>query len=138
MIKSSQSTLKGGIFTHLVKSLDKKPGSAWSQSQFGGSGLDDRQTPFVLFGKCEHRLWRSVTFDGEHHRVNLEIYCGEEGLESAKGYAGNIIAALHGADFPIKGHALIEIQFEQASYIKKAGRNEYLARLLFTVLTIVD
>ena len=92
----------------------------------------------MIFGSHETRVWRSVTFDGEHHRINLELQCGDISLSKSKAYAHDIIACLHGAEFSLKGHALIEIQHEKADYIKRADKNECMVRLLFTVLTVSD
>lgn len=138
MHKKAANILTGGIFTHLVNTLVETDEKIWEKSDFGGAIDCQRCRPYMVFGKRDTRIWRSVTFDGEHHRINLELYCGDVRLRKAKIYAHDIIKTLHGADFPLKGHALIEIQHEQAEYIKLADRNEYLVRLLFTVLTVAD
>lgn len=138
MHKKAANILTGGIFTHLVNTLVENDEKIWKKSDFGGAIDCGRCRPYMVFGKRDTRLWRSVTFDGEHHRIYLELYCGDVRLQQAKIYAHDIIKTLQGADFPLKGHALIEILHDQAEYIKLADRNEYLVRLLFTVLTVAD
>lgn len=79
-----------------------------------------------------------MTFDGEHHRIELEVYCGAVTIKRAKSFIKDIVTSLHDADFPLTGHALIEIQYDQAEYIKMTDNTEYMVRLLFTVLTVSD
>lgn len=138
MHKKTANILTGGIFNHLINTLSENDEKIWKKSDFGGAIACERRCPYMVFGKRDTRLWRSVTFDGEHHRIYLELYCGGVRLRKAKMFADDIIMTLHGADFPLKGHALIKIQHDQAEYIKMADRNEYLVRLLFTVLTVAD
>ena len=138
MQENSSHILVGGIFTHLVNNFVVKSHHIWTKNDFGGSIGAHRSMPYMIFSKRETRPWRSVTFEGGHHQIWLEVYCGEVSLKQAKLYALDIIDALHGADFPLKGHALIEIQHDQAEYIKLADKNEFLVRLLFTVLTVAD
>lgn len=138
MQKYAKGILIGGVFTYLVNSLTEKGDKIWSKNQFGGEKNDHRQQPYIIFAECESRPWRSVTFDGEHHKLHLDVFCGDVSQVQAEAYAGKIISMLKGADFPLKGHVLIEIQHEQAKYIKKTDKNGYLVRLLFTVLTVCD
>lgn len=138
MQKKAIGTLLGGLFNHLVKSLTCNKDNVWEKTQFGGAVSPFRSYPYVIFGKQESRAWRSVTFDGEHHRIELEVYCGVVTIEKAQSFIKDIVTSLHDADFPITGHALIEIQYNQADYIKMADTTEYMVRLLFTVLTVSD
>ena len=138
MQKKAIGTLLGGLFNHLVNDLTYQKDTVWEKNQFGGAISPYRPCPYVIFGKQESRAWRSVTFDGEHHRIELELYCGAVTLNKAKSFTKDIVTSLHDADFPLKGHALIEIQYNQAEYIKIADNTEYMVRLLFTVLTVSD
>ncbi len=138
MQKKAIGTLLGGLFNHLVNSLIYEKVTVWEKSQFGGVVSPTRLCPYLIFGNNDSRAWRSVTFDGEHHRINIEIYCGAVTLKKAKTYVEDIVFNLQGADFPLNGHALIEIQYNQVEYIKMADNTEYMARLLFTVLTVSD
>lgn len=138
MQKKAIGILLGSMFNHLVNSLTCHRDTVWEKNKFGGVVSPYRPYPYLIFGDHESRAWRSVTFDGEHHRISLEVYCGAVTLKKAKSFIKDIVTSLHGADFAIKGHALIEIQYDQAEYIKIADNTEYMARLLFTVLTVSD
>ena len=138
MQKEAIGTLLGSIFNHLVRSLTCHKDTVWQKKNFGGLVLPSRPCPYLVFGDNDSRAWRSVTFDGEHHRIKIEIYCGAVTLKTARIYVMDIVSSLQDADFPLKGHALIEIQYNQAEYIKMADNTEYMARLLFTVLTVSD
>ena len=138
MQKKAIGVLLGSMFNHLVNSLPYNKDTVWDKNKFGGMVSPFRPYPYLIFGNNESRAWRSVTFDGEHHRITLEVYCGVVSLKKAKSCVKDIVTCLHGADFAIKGHALIEIQYDQAEYIKTADNTEYMVRLLFTVLTVSD
>ena len=69
MQKKAIGTLLGGLFNHLVNSLTCHKDNVWEKNQFGGAVSPFRSYPYVIFGKQESRAWRSVTFDGEHHRI---------------------------------------------------------------------
>ncbi len=138
MEHSARKSLLGGIFNHLVTSLVIKENSRWENHQIGGAYDKNRVFPFLIFGDCETRPWRSVTFDGDHHRLYLELYSGDAEHDKTEGYVTSVINTMNDADFPIKGYTLIELQYEKTQYIKKANKNENLVRLLFTILTVCD
>ena len=129
--------LKISIFKYLLSRLPKDS-KFWKHESFGGVDDGMRNLPYVAFGKSETRLWQSVTFDGQHHQIYLDLYCKAVEQVEAKLCACDIISALHCADFPVKGHALIEIKYEESEYTKLADRCAYHVRLKFTVLTISD
>ena len=139
MEKSISKILMGGIYTHLVHMLAGKKPKVWSYEQFGGKINAQRLHPYVIVTNTDSRIWRSVTFYGAHHRVTLDLMTPEGcSLDDAVSQSDDIIQALHGADFILQGHALIEIQHEKADYNIIADKNAYLVRLLFTILTVVD
>ena len=134
----SSATLLSEMFNLLIKLLCRD-GARWRREQIGGGYDKGRMRPFVIFGEGQVRLWRSVTFDGDHHRFEIEVY-GDRDMDGLgiRDRAQDIIDTIHGADLTLNGHVLIDLQFEKAFYKKLADQSGYLARLIFTAVTITD
>jgi|GEM_PF-4114155 len=134
----SNATLLSEMFNLLIRQLCKD-GTRWRSDQIGGGYKEGRMRPFFIFGEGQVRLWRSVTFDGDHHRFEIELYgaADMDGL-AIRNYAQDIIDTLHDADLTLNGHVLIDLQFDKAFYKKLADQSGYLARLIFSAVTIVD
>ncbi|HXV73159.1 MAG TPA: DUF3168 domain-containing protein, partial [Sphingomonadales bacterium] len=82
--------------------------------------------------------WSSATFDGQEHRLTFDLWTGQGGSAEAKKVAGCIIDRLHDADFPVPGHALVDLQFSSSEtrYLEEEGL--FLTHLVFTALTVSD
>ncbi|WP_150006814.1 tail completion protein gp17 [Iodidimonas nitroreducens] len=91
----------------------------------------------ITMGAGTSHAWHSATFDGEEHRLILELKADEQQL-SIRALAALVIERLHDADFPIPGHALIELQFE-CSETYAADKNGITScRMFFKALTVSD
>lgn len=94
--------------------------------------------PHLSLGDSVTRSWASATFDGQEHDLILDLSTAEGGSGESKRIAGAIIDALHDADFPVPGHALVDLQFESSEtrYIEERGL--FHCRLRFKALTVSD
>jgi len=94
--------------------------------------------PRVVLGDNFSKAWSSATFEGQEHDLTLHLWTNEGGSRASKEIAGVIIDRLHNADFPVAGHALVDLQFasSETRYHEDLGR--FHCRLQFKALTVSD
>ncbi len=129
--------LQQGVLNHLksCKSLADhlgKPPRIFDQT--GKTG----KFPELVMGDSTAKVWSSATFDGQEHDLNFQLWTAEGGSETAKKLAGLVIDRLHDADFPVPGHALVDLQFSSSEtrYLEEKGA--FQTRLSFKALTVSD
>ena len=84
------------------------------------------------------RAWSSATFDGQEHELAFDLWTSGGGSAESKEIAGAIIDRLHNADFPVTGHALVDLQFSNSEtrYLQEKG--VFQCHLRFRALTVND
>ena len=96
------------------------------------------EIPSLRLGLTKSSAWRSATFDGQEHEIRFYLYNREGGSNWAKETASLIIERLHDADFPISGHALVDLQFEQSQTRYLEDIQCFQTLLDFKGLTVCD
>lgn len=89
------------------------------------------------FLRVTSRAWHSATFDGEEHDIELGID-GVAGGPDIVELSAAVVAALHDADLPLPGHALIELEFLCSEMRERDGPAEPTCRIVFRALTVAD
>jgi len=93
-------------------------------------------------GPNQTKGWRSHAFDGQEHRIRLIAYNRDGGSDMARKLVNATIGELHDADFPVPGHALVDLQFEfsETRYIQKPDEQEgvFETKMEFKALTVSD
>ncbi len=95
--------------------------------------------PSIILRMGTTHCWHSATFDGQEHALVLDIFCkGQE--QDLRSLSSAVIERLHDADLPIRGHALISLEFECSE--TTTAHNPMNAvdqcRMYFKALTISD
>ena len=115
--------LQQGILQHLKSDLSLK-------SHFGEPAkiLDQNDKsagyPSLVLGNSQARAWSSATFDGQEHELAFDLWTSKGGSAESKELAGAVIDRLHNADFPVTGHALVDMQFFQFGNPLFAGQGD--------------
>lgn len=129
--------LEQGLLHHLKNCLSIKkhlgnPPRVITQGEKSGN------FPELVMGDSTAKAWSSATFDGQEHRLTFDLWTSGGGSAEAKKVAGAVIDRLHDADFPVPGHALVDLQFasSETRYLEEEG--VFLTRLAFTALTVSD
>ena len=94
--------------------------------------------PRIVLGDTRAFVWQSATFDGQEHEIQLVLWNVSGGSDKAKSIAAVIIGELHNADFPIAGHALVDMQFEKSETRYMKCIKGYQTILHFKSLTVSD
>lgn len=94
--------------------------------------------PHIKIGDSFTNAWQSATFDGQEHEFSLHLWSREGGSEKSKEIASAVINLLHNADFPIPGHALVDLQFESAETRYRKDKGAYHCLIRFKGLTVSD
>ena len=94
--------------------------------------------PELLLGDSFAKAWSSATFEGQEHDLRLNLWTADGGSAAAKKIAGAVIDRLHDADFKVKGHALVDLQFasSETRYLEESGL--FHCHLAFKALTVSD
>ena len=114
------------------------------QSEMGGNFkvFDQAQQteviPRIVFGDTKSFAWHSATFDGQEHELHVIVWSKAGGSDKAKSIASAVMAVLHNADFPITGHALVDMQFEKSETRYKEDIEGYQTIIYFKALTVAD
>ena len=129
--------LQQGLFCHLKSDVSLKkhlghPMRLYDQTEKRGG------YPHLVLGDSQTKAWSSATFDGQEHDTTLHLWTNDGGSAASKEVAGAVIDRLHDADFPIAGHALVDMQFSSSEtrYMEEEGR--FYCRLTFKALTVSD
>lgn len=93
--------------------------------------------PRLVYGGGGTRAWHSATFDGQEHEISLDLYSGP-GQAPVRDLSAAVIERLHDADFPLPGHALIELEFECSETRCDPATAREHCRLVFKALTVSD
>ena len=94
--------------------------------------------PRIVLGDTRAFVWKSATFDGQEHEFQLVLWNVEGGSDMAKSIGAAIIGVLHNADFPIVGHALVDMQFEKSETRYIESIKGYQTIIHFKSLTVCD
>ena len=94
--------------------------------------------PYLALGDSHTKAWSSATFDGQEHDITLHLWISDGGSAASKEIAGAVIDRLHNADFPIPGHALVDMQFASSETRYQEDRGLFHCRLTFKALTVSD
>ena len=94
--------------------------------------------PHIEIGDSFTNAWQSATFDGQEHEFSLHLWSRDGGSDKSKEIASAVINLLHDADFPIPGHALVDLQFESAETRYRKDRGAYHCHIRFKGLTVAD
>ena len=92
----------------------------------------------MVVGDSKATVWSSATFDGQEHILTFHLWTDKGGSTRSKEIAGAVIDRLHNADFPIPGHALVDMQFESSETRYKEESDLFHCRLTFKGLTVSD
>jgi len=129
--------LQAGLLQHLNSCLSLKkhlgkPPRIFEESQKTG------EFPELLLGDTSSKSWSSATFDGQEHEINFHLWTSDGGSALAKKIAGCVIDRLHDADFPVPGHALVDLQFSSSEtrYLQEKG--VFHTKMAFKALTVSD
>jgi len=97
-----------------------------------------RVYPKLVLGDSFAKAWSSATFEGQEHDLRLNLWTADGGSAAAKKIAGAVIDRLHDADFKVKGHALVDLQFasSETRYLEEKGL--FHTHLAFKALTVSD
>lgn len=98
----------------------------------------EKEPPFLVIGNSKANSGHSATFDGQEHELELHLWTREGGCSGSKAAASALIDELHNADFPVQGHALVDLQFESSTTRYIASRRLYHCTLTFKGLTVSD
>ncbi len=93
-------------------------------------------TPVIAVSGLKSQVWHSATFDGQDHELVLEIRAPDEGALQA--ICTSVTESLHGADFPVRGHALIEMSFESSRTRQSSDGGSGRCEMFFRALTVSD
>lgn len=94
--------------------------------------------PRIVLGDTKTFAWQSATFDGQEHELLIVVWNKAGGSDKAKSIASAIMGVLHNADFPIEGHALVDMQFEKSETRYKENIEGYQTIIHFKALTVTD
>lgn len=114
------------------------------QDQMGGSFVimdknkELHSYPVILLGETRAFAWQSATFDGQEHEVQLTVLNNIGGSDKAKSISSAIIGVLHNADFPVNGHALVDMQFEKSETKYLEDCKCFQSVIYFKALTVCD
>lgn len=114
------------------------------QSEMGGKfDVQDQASsiktiPRIVIGDTKSFAWHSATFDGQEHEFRVIVWSKSGGSDKAKSIASAIMAVLHNADFPINGHALVDLQFEKSETRYKEDIEGHQTIIHFKALTVAD
>jgi len=92
--------------------------------------------PVIAVSGLKTQVWHSATFDGQDHELILDIRAPDEGALQAICTA--VTSSLHGADFPVRGHALIEMSFESSRTRQSSDGGSGRCEMFFRALTVSD
>lgn len=137
MTKDATFALHRGLVGHLKKGREVRR-HLGDPPRIFDSPANKEVVPRLEFGECRARAWSSATFDGQEHDIVFNLYTGEGGAAASKEAAGAIIDRLHAADFPVPGHALVDLQFESSETRFHGGGEGAHCRLAFRALTVSD
>jgi len=129
--------LQTGLFSHLRSDLSLKqhlgdPPKIFDQQE------QAEGYPRLVWGDSKAKTWSSATFDGQEHEVTMHLWTSDGGSAASKEVAGALIDRLHNADFPVTGHALVDMQFASSETRYKEERGLFHCRLTFKALTVSD
>ena len=129
--------LQQGVLKHLKagKSLKKHLGDP---PRIADRNAGEGAFPRLVIGDSQARAWASATFDGQEHELCFELWTSGGGSAESKEIAGVIIDRLHNADFPVPGHALVDLQFADSETRYLEERGAFHCRLRFRALTVSD
>ncbi len=100
--------------------------------------LPEVDAPYLVVGDSRANAWHSATFDGQEHELELHLWTTEDGCNGSKAAASALIDELHNSDFPIPGHALVDLQFESSVTRFVESRRLYHCTVTFKGLTVSD
>lgn len=79
---------------------------------------ETRVYPYVALGRTETRPWGGVDGEGLEHSVTLTCVSRFDGAEEVKAVIAALRAALHGADFALDGHRLVNLRVTYADVFR--------------------
>jgi len=129
--------LQKGLFSHLRNDLSLKKHLSDPPRVFDQQEQADG-FPRLVWGDSFAKVWSSATFDGQEHEIILNLWTCDGGSAVSKEIAGAVIDRLHNADFPVTGHALVDMQFSSSETRYKEELGLFHCRLTFKALTVSD
>ncbi|MCK5575662.1 MAG: DUF3168 domain-containing protein [Sphingomonadales bacterium] len=102
----------------------------------GASGSAD--LPFIYIGNTSSQAWHSATFDGQEHELDIHVVAAIDGGAHVQEISGAVINTLHDADLLLKGHALVDLQFERSETHECFDRKQFHTTVSFKALTVSD
>ena len=138
--------LQQGLLKYLEQDLSLKKHlgknvKIFDQNEIPGKNSqssDKAGFPKVILGDNFSKAWSSATFEGQEHDLTLHLWTNEGGSPASKKIAGVIIDRLHNADFPVPGHALVDLQFASSETRYREDLGRFHCRLQFKALTVSD
>ena len=118
-------------FNNTLKILDQHECAC--EGRAAGAGF-----PQVILGDNFAKAWSSATFEGQEHELTLHLWTNDGGSPASKQIAGIIIDRLHNADFPVSGHALVDLQFASSETRYREDLGRFHCCLQFKALTVSD
>lgn len=94
--------------------------------------------PFLRLGASRAKAWHSATFDGQEHEIIMHLWNRDGGSNRSKEMAAALVDELHDADFPVPGHALVDLQFDSSETRFSEPEAAYHCQLTFKGLTVSD
>lgn len=100
------------------------------------AGTQHEALPAVAFSRMTSRVWHSATFDGQDHEIVLQIDAKDR--KTLRDISRAVTEILHNADFPVSGHALIEMSFESSQTSDDVAGEQNRCLMFFRALTVSD
>jgi len=106
----------------------------------GADRIFDRQItraepPYLVLGEMTTTDFSAGDSDGSEHRFEIEAWTKQNGRKQAVELAGAVRAALHDADLPLEGAALINLRHERTVSRRAPKTALHVARLRFRAVT---
>ncbi|ESR22796.1 DUF3168 domain-containing protein [Lutibaculum baratangense] len=91
--------------------------------------------PHVALGDFTTLPWDTASEDGEEHRATLLSWSRKGGRREIHEINAALIAALHGADLAVAGHALVDLRVTGADARREADGKTWRGRVRLVAFT---
>ena len=129
--------LQQGVLQHLKSDISLKA-HLGDPPRLQDQNEKRKSYPCLVLGDTQARAWSSATFDGQEHDLAFDLWTSGGGSAESKEIAGAVIDRLHNADFPVAGHALVDLQFSNSETRYLPEKGVFQCRLRFKALTVSD
>lgn len=93
------------------------------------------EPPYLVLGEIVSTDFSTGNDAASEHRFEIEAWSKQNGRKQAVELAGAVRAALHDANLPLDGAALINLRHERTTSRRAPGSGLHVARLRFRAVT---